>query len=179
MEVARMGILDWLGLGGKGKRPEAGGGTETESVRRIGERLRQLPPERARYLAAFAYLLGRVAHADLDFAPSEIEQMEKILAERASIEPEQAALVVLMAAERNRLFGGTENFLVAREFDQIADSNQKLGLLRCLYAVAAADGSISAVEDAEIGKIASELGIDAATVAATRAEFRSKLAVLK
>ena len=38
---------------------------DTESVRLISLQLSALPPARARYLAAFAYLLGRAASADL------------------------------------------------------------------------------------------------------------------
>ena len=36
---------------------------DSESVRRIATQLERLEPEAARYLAAFAYVLARVAHA--------------------------------------------------------------------------------------------------------------------
>ena len=48
-----------------------------------------------------------------------------------------------------------------------------------MLAVAAADDSISAVEDAEIRKIAAELGFDHHDFIAARSAFRAKLAVLK
>jgi len=39
--------------------------TETETVRKITKALDQMDPQQARYIAIFAYILGRVAHADL------------------------------------------------------------------------------------------------------------------
>ena len=54
-----MGWLDWM----KGAPAEdAGGGSG--AVRRIAAELAAMPETQARYLAAVAYLLGRVAHAE-------------------------------------------------------------------------------------------------------------------
>ena len=44
---------------------------ETDTVRKIVHQLDQLPPERARYVAAFAYLLSRVARADMNISAEE------------------------------------------------------------------------------------------------------------
>ncbi|HEX8025512.1 MAG TPA: hypothetical protein VF484_04830, partial [Candidatus Limnocylindrales bacterium] len=41
---------------------------DTETVRRIVDEIASLEPERARYLAAFAYILTRAAAADLDIS---------------------------------------------------------------------------------------------------------------
>ena len=49
---------------------------DTETVRRIASQLERLPREKARYLASFAYVLARVAHADLEIDASEVEEME-------------------------------------------------------------------------------------------------------
>ncbi|RLB59150.1 MAG: hypothetical protein DRI34_02785 [Deltaproteobacteria bacterium] len=168
-----MGIRQWLGLA-EPKDDDDG----ADAVRRIVERLEALPPEQARLVAAFAYLLGRVANADLDFRPEEVAEMERLVQEAGGLDAGQAVLAVQMAKQQNQLFGGTENFLVARQFRQLADAAVKQRLLRCLFAVAAADGSISAVEDNEISRIAGELGVEPGQLAALRAEFRDRLAVL-
>ena len=55
-----MSLLRFLGLDSKGERAARGG--ETETVRRIAARLERLDPATAKYLAAFAYVLARVAH---------------------------------------------------------------------------------------------------------------------
>lgn len=170
-----MGIRQWLGLDpAKNEQSDS-----ADSVRRIVESLDALPLEQAKLVAAFAYLLGRVANADLDFRPEEVAEMERLVRQQGGLDAEQAVLVVQMAKQQNKLFGGTDNFLVAREFRQLADETMKQRLLRCLFAVAAADGSISAVEDNEISRIAAELGIEQKQLAATRAQFRNRLAVLR
>ena len=45
---------------------------ETETVRKIIAELDRIEPEKARYIASFAYILGRVAHADLGISEEEI-----------------------------------------------------------------------------------------------------------
>ena len=48
-----------------------------------------------------------------------------------------------IAKAQNQLFGETQNFLAAREFRDLATEDQKRDLLHCLFAVSAADDSIS------------------------------------
>ncbi len=82
------------------------------------------------------------------------------------------------ATSQARLFGGTENYLVTREFREIATAEQRLELLDCLFAVAAADGSISAIEESQAGQIAKELGFTQpqyASALAAHAEHRTVL----
>ena len=120
---------------------------ETETVRKIVDALEGMDSQKARYVAAFAYLLSRVANADRNISQEETRAMERIVMERGGLPEEQAILVVQMAKTQNRLFGGTENFLVTQEFNEIASREQKLALLDCLYAVSAADNSISTKEE--------------------------------
>ena len=97
------GILKFLGWSGS---PEADLGLgETETVRKIVRQLDQLAPDHARYVAAFAYILGRVARADLKVSEAETATMEHIVVKGASLPTEQAILVVQIAKSKNRLFG--------------------------------------------------------------------------
>ena len=150
-----MSILNLLRRDEPANDGEAG---DTASVRKIVRELDELPADRARYLAAFAYLLGRVAHADLDVSDEETAKMEEILRELGHLPEAQAILAVQIAKSQNRLLGGTENYLVAREFKELASEEQREELLDCLFAVSAADDSISSVEEAQLRQIASELG---------------------
>ncbi len=152
---------------------------ETETVRKITEALDRMEPERARYIAAFAYLLGRVARADLNISAQETRVMERIVMEKGGVPEEQAVIVVQIAKSQNILFGATENFLVSREFDRMATQEQKLALIDCLFAVAAADESISTVEDNEVSQIADELRIEHRDYIKVRSGYRQYLAVLK
>jgi len=152
---------------------------ETETVRKIVSALDRLDPEHAKFIAAFAYLLSRTAHADLAISPEETSAMERIVMEHGGLPEEQAILVVQMAKTQNALFGGTENYLVTREFNRIASHEQKIALLHCLFAVSAADTSISTVEDNEVSQIADQLRIEHRDFIAVRSKFRNYLAVLK
>ena len=84
-----------------------------------------------------------------------------------------------IAKTQNLLFGHVEDFLVAKEFNQIAAREDKLALLDCLFAVSAADDEVSTVEDNEIRRIAEELKLDHADFIRARHAYRDYLAVLK
>ncbi len=101
--------------------------------------------------------------------------MEGLVREHGRLSAEQAALVTELAERSNLLFGGTANFLVAREYSALATYEQKLALMRCLFAVSAVDESISIDEEAELHRIASELRIDRPDLTALRVTFRRHL----
>lgn len=170
-----MGLLEWLG----GSQQQATDEDDIDTVRRIANELDTLPPDRARFVACFAYILGRVANADLDVSDEEVTEMERLVSERTQLPAVQATLVVQIAKQRNQLFGGTDNFLVTRAFEQIADLDQKRSLLDCLYAVSAADHTISAQEDQEIRRISSELNLDHADFIRARSKYTEHLSVLQ
>jgi len=85
-------------------------------------------------------------------------------------------MVVQMAKTQSVLFGGVENFLVTREFEKIATREQKIALLHCLFAVSAADQSISSAEDTTIRTIANELNLDHADFIAVKSAYGGLLA---
>jgi uncharacterized tellurite resistance protein B-like protein len=173
-----MSILRFLKLD-IAREGSPGTSAETDTVRKIASALDQMDPEQAKFIAAFAYLMSRVARADLILTPEEITVMEKIVMQQAGIPEAQAILVVQMAKTQNLLFGATENYLVTREFNKMATHQQKLGLIHCLFAVSAADYNIATIEDNEIAQIADELRIEHKDFIAVRSKFRDHLAVLK
>ena len=152
---------------------------ETATVRKIVDSLEHMDADRARYLAAFAYILSRVARADLKVSSEEARFIEQQVREHGGLSDEQAILVAQIARHQQLLFGATEDFLVTKEFDRLATREQKLQLLDCLYAVAAAETSVSVVEDNEIRKVASELGLEHPEIIAVRSRYRDQLAVLR
>ena len=167
-----MSLLRFLGIGGD-RKDDAG---DTATVRRIAGQLERIEPDKAKYLASFAYVLARLAHADLDIDASETAEMERSVKALASLSEAEAALVVQIAVSQARHLGGTENYVVTREFRQVSTREQRGELLQCLYAVAAADGTISGVESAEIVAIADELGFTRAEANSLRGAYRDKLA---
>ena len=101
--------------------------------------------------------------------------MEQLVEREGEIPPDQAMLVVGLAKTSNRMFGGTDNFLVAREFATQATHEQKLALLRCLFAVSAVETNISIAEEREIQRIARELRVEHTDLVALRLEYRQHL----
>ena len=170
-----MSLFDWLS--GKAKTPDGQGDTET--VRRIVGELNRLEPGRARHLAAFAYVLSRVANADLHISDVETRTIVDIVQKLGGLPEEQAVLVAEIANSQNRLFGGTENFLVTREFREIATEDERRHLLDCLFAVSAADEAITGEEEGQIGQIASELGFTHREYIDARLAYSDKRTVLR
>ena len=167
-----MSLLRFLGIGGAGVDRD----DDSETVRRIAGQLDRLEPDQAKYLASFAYVLARLAHADLSIDASETEEMERVVKRVAGLTDSETALVVQIAQSQAKTLGGTQDYLVTREFRSASSKEQRGDLLQCLYAVAAADGTISSEESAEIVKIGEELGFTRAEATSLRSQYRDKLA---
>lgn len=152
---------------------------ETAALRRIVDGLEAMPPDQARHLATYAYILARAAAADLDISETETREMEALLVEHAGITEAQSVLVTEIAKSMARLVGGTEDYLVTREFRDHSTSEERLDLLRACFLVGAADDSITAGESSALNEIANELGIESADAAALRTEFADKFSALQ
>jgi uncharacterized tellurite resistance protein B-like protein len=152
---------------------------ETATVRAIVAQLESMPPDAARFLAGFAYVLSRIANADFHVTDDEVRRMEQIVVDHGRISEAQAVVVVQIARTRAELFGSTEDYLVTREFRRVATDEQCLDLLRCCYLIGAADGTITAEESGTLSSIADELDVDQAAIHALRAEFAEQFAALQ
>jgi uncharacterized tellurite resistance protein B-like protein len=173
---AMTSVLDWLrGLAGSKTQAEG----DTDTVRRIVAELDKLDPQSARYLAAFAYVLSRVAGADFQISEVETAKMVELVHHLGQLTEAQSFLVVEIAKNQQRLFGGTENFLVTREFREMASEEQRFDLLRCLFAVAAADATISSEEEAQLWQVAGELGFSRTEFTKIRVEYSQWRSVLQ
>lgn len=173
-----MSILKFLGLKARPdeeRSASAGAG----SVRAIVDRLEHLEPDHARHIASFAYILGRVAHADLDISREETIAMERVVRKLGGLNEEESILVVQMAKAQHRLFGSTDSFTVTRDFTLSTTREQRLALLECLFAVSAADAHVSSVEENEIRRVAKELDLTHADYIEARMQYREHIGVLK
>ena len=152
---------------------------DTATVRRIAGQLDALPVDRARFLAAFAYILTRAAAADLDISHAESAAIESLVAEHGGLPEAQAVLVSQIARNQSLLYSGTEDYLVTRQFRDLATADDRIALLRCCYIVGAADDTITSEESSILQQIARELDIDREAVNAIRNEFAPKLAAIQ
>ena len=167
-----MSILKWLGI--TEDAPDAADNTLHE----LEQALEAHGPQRARYLACFAYILTRAAKADHHVSDGEAQTMERLVRVWAHVDAEQAALIVRIArgAGRSR---GTDDYLITREFERVATRDEKLALLDCLFEIAAADSPILTSEDNEVRRVASELKLEHADYIAVRQRHLTNLNVLR
>lgn len=175
-----MSILRWLGLGpvttsSSGEADEGG----AQAVRDLAARLDSLPPDRARFVASFAMTLARAARADLEVLDRESTAVVEVLQEVAGLPPDQADLAAGVALHRNELLGVSEDYLATRVFRESSSREERLRLLEAVFAVCAADESITLVEEEEVRQIATELGLEHADYVAARASFAEHREVLR
>jgi uncharacterized tellurite resistance protein B-like protein len=178
-----MALRRFLGLGGDDSAEpttdQPSSGAETATVRRIMAELAELEPEKRRYLAGFAYLLSRAAHADLAISADEVATMERIVRDIGGLPEAQAVLVVEIARNQSELYGGTEDYLVTREFASRANPEQRRAAVEACFAVTAADHEITAEEYAELTQIAVELDLSRDELNEIRRQHRDQLAAIK
>ena len=147
---------------------------DTATVRRIVAKLEAMPPEQARLIASAAYTLARAANADLEISADETAAIEHELQDHQALDEATAVLVTEMAKLQAKTVGGTEDYVVTREFKALADDAQRIAVVRACYAVMAANGTISAEETGAVNQIADELDIDEDVLRAIRAEYHEK-----
>jgi len=167
-------LLRFLGLA---DGPDTGAGPG--ALARIEQELDHLAPERARFFAAFAYVLARVASADLRIDETERDEMRRILRGAAGLGEEEARLVSEIATAHVEDLGSTDNYVVTRQFGEISTRDERISLIRCLFAVAAADDTITGAESIEIMNVGTEIGLAREDVIGIRSGFRDKLAELR
>ena len=160
-------------------RPPSADMNETATVKRIVGQLEALPIEQRRFVAGFAYVLGRAANADLVFEEAEVTAIEQMVMEVGGLTEAQSVLVVEIARNQSELYGATEDFLVTREFARTASQEDREKLLRCAFRIGAVDQSITSVESAELNEIGKELGFAPAEIDAIRTEFADQLSVVQ
>lgn len=170
-------IMDALGLSSVDSASE--NEQDSAAVQAVAERLDGLDPDRARLVAALAMVLARAARADLETSNREMALIASILQQHAGLTAEQADLVTEMVSHRNQLFGVTEDYMATREFKNLATERELDCILKCLFAVCAADDSISLVEEEEVRQVASELGFTHEQYTAARSAFREQREVLR
>ncbi len=152
---------------------------DTATVRRIVAKLEAMPPEQARLIASAAYTLARAANADLDISDEETAAIEAELEANEALDEATAVLVTEMAKLQAKTVGGTEDYVVTREFKALADKSQRLVVLRACFAVTAANGTISAEETAVLNQIAGELDIEDAEMNVIRADYHERFSAVQ
>lgn len=170
-----MSLLEFLGL----SRAAAGQPAATPLGAAIQRELKNVAPERLERIAAYAGLLVRVAHADVDVSDTERDKLVEIIAEHAGLTPQEAAAVGTLVIRQATELEGIEYALLTRAVNEFADVAEKQRLIDCLYAVATADEEVSVAEDDVIRAVARALMLSHGQLIAIRQRYREKLEVLR
>ena len=137
------------------------------------------PPEVIKLVTGYAGLLGKVAYADTVVAPEEAERIRRVLGDELRLDADHVArIAALLEQERSRLFT-IEDYLYVRLVNAVASREQKLALLRAMFAIAAADGSVRDREEQVIRVASKGLLLSHADFIDARRRFRDRLAVLQ
>lgn len=168
-----MSLLSWLGLA-----PADDLRREPDAIEALALPLQALGPERARFLALYAFVLARVANVDAHVSDDELARLERELADWGRLPPDQAGLVARLAKEQNQLTGATRNFLATRELRDLASHEEKIAILHGLFAVSAAD-DVSGAEEEAIRGISRELLLTNDEYLWVRSRYREHRSVTK
>jgi len=170
-----MGIFDLLGL----KRTESGAEENNSALGGIARRIDALGAEKATLVAAFAAVLVRAARSDLDVSDEESARMADIVSEFGGLSTADASLVVEMATEISTERGSAHDYLVTRELHRLAGPKEREQLLSCIFAVCAADDSITLDEEEEVRQMATELGFEHQEYTKARAAFKDQREIIR
>jgi uncharacterized tellurite resistance protein B-like protein len=149
-----VGLLSWLGL----KRGDAYPNLDAL----LAELRRALPDDESvvlRYIAVVVVLLGKVATADGRFTETEDQTLRDLLSHIDRLSPNDIDAVTRALQGKLPAFSEEELSLCYRELKALCDGRERAEVLRLLTEVAAADGTLTPAEHAELQHVAEELGV--------------------
>jgi len=132
-----------------------------EEIRQTLNRLEELNRETAGYLKTLAFILHRVAIADDELSREEVDRMEQILVEHASLSRSEAVLTVEIARHCGEIADCGCSYEASRKLRSSLGEEDGRDIRRFLESVAEADGQVLRSEKAQILQIATELGLPA------------------
>ncbi|MBT5472271.1 MAG: hypothetical protein HOK41_16830 [Nitrospina sp.] len=117
----------------------------------------QLPEDRLYFLCMVGTLMASIAHVDNEFDPAEKKALKKCLAEQFSLKGKELTLLLEVVEEQGK--SDFDFHEVVTEINRLTSYNDRLHLMECLFAVAAADGNIAHDEAEEIRRITKAMRI--------------------
>ena len=131
----------------------------TREIRDTLNRLEELNRESAGYLKTLAFILHRVAIADEEVCDEEVDRMEQILVDHASLSRAEAMLTVEIARHCDQIADCGCSYEASRRLRSSFEEGDGRRIHRFLESVAEADGRVRRSEVAQIRQIAAELGL--------------------
>lgn len=130
-------------------------------------------------MSCVAGLFARVAYVDFDLDPKEMDQMQSLIKDWHFSSSVDSKIVAQLAVENIKEMAGLENHLFIRPLKERFSKDERFSLLKALFLVAAADGSVESVEAEEIRRINKGLELSQQHFIAARAEVIQYLKTLE
>ena len=130
-------------------------------------------------MACIAGLMARVAYCDLDVHGDEIAHMKEHLGKWIELPQQDIDAIVTVALEHTEELAGVESYQYTDFLSSRFDAKSRFGLLKALFALAAADGTVAVRESEEIRTLSKGLLLESKHFLAARATVLEFLASLR
>ncbi len=133
----------------------------------------------AKYITGYAGLLGRVAYADTVISTKELDKIREILLKESHLNTEDTtAIIDLITTHKVQILTIEEHFYT-RMVNDIYTKEQKLNLIKSMFKIAAADGTICSDEENLISRTAQSLNISRPELIKIKRTYAKYLGTLK
>lgn len=129
-------------------------------------------------MSCIAGLFARVAYIDFDLDDKEMIKIQKLIGDWKFSHSINAKVVAQLAVENIKEMAGLENHLFVNPLKESLSKDERFDIVKALFLVAAADGSVDSVESEEIRRINKGLELSQQHFIAARAEVVTYLKTL-
>ena len=130
-------------------------------------------------MSCIAGLFARVAYVDFELDQMEMEQMKKLISNWHFSNKIDSEITASLAVENIKEMAGLENHLFIEPLKENTEKDDRFTIVKSLFLIAAADGSVDNIESEEIRRINKGLELSNEHFIAARAEVSEYLRVLK
>jgi len=124
-------------------------------------------------------LLARVAFIDLEVHEGEVEAMKKAISDWTQLKESEIEVIVKIALEEIKELSGIQNHKYCHPLNDLLNNEEKLDILKMLFAIAAGDDTVSEEEGEEIRLICKGLLLEHPHFVAAKSTVFEKLGAIK
>ncbi|MBN2526637.1 MAG: TerB family tellurite resistance protein [Deltaproteobacteria bacterium] len=147
-----------------------------DRISQLGE---QLSDTDLKKVTATAGLYGRIAYADTEITPDEVEKIKSILATDTGLSKKSSAIVTTLMLENKVELLTLEEHFYTRLANECMTVDEKKSLLKKMFQIAAADGTICLEEENQLYGVASHLKLSRQEIVELKREFKEYLSVFQ
>ena len=146
---------------------------------KISELGAQLEEAELKQLTAIAGLCGRIAYADTEITPDEMEKTTAILQAESKLSSNAIRIITTLIVEQRVELLTLEEHFYTRLANESMTTDEKRLLLKNMFLIAAADGTICLEEENLLFNVAGQLKLSRQDVVDLKREFKDYLSVFQ